>query len=203
MRQRRRARGDGHTNPAGYRIICVGGVHIMEHRHVWEKHHDKKIPDGLEVHHKDGNRSNNRIENLQLISHRSHTRLHKGWKWMSNEWWKCCCDCKKLKPVTEYRGRKDDGISHLCWVCERKRQRDYHKANLERRRAANRARARRKRCDPHYREMMRQYGILYREAHRDKLRAKARVKYQLRVGRLRESLHLRGDLPGQVRKEMR
>jgi hypothetical protein len=63
----------------GYRSFSVGSrkdaVRKYEHRIVWEKNFGI-IPDGYQVHHKDGNRLNNNIENLELIKSGEHQRLH-------------------------------------------------------------------------------------------------------------------------------
>lgn len=45
------------------------------HRVVWE-HHNGEIPEGYHVHHKDSNRSNNDIENLELVEGKKHLKLH-------------------------------------------------------------------------------------------------------------------------------
>jgi hypothetical protein len=45
------------------------------HRIIWEDNFGK-IPKSHEIHHKDRIRSNNDINNLQLISGRNHARLH-------------------------------------------------------------------------------------------------------------------------------
>lgn len=45
------------------------------HRAVWE-HCNGKIPDGCHVHHIDGDRSNNQIENLSLLPRLEHIRQH-------------------------------------------------------------------------------------------------------------------------------
>ena len=45
------------------------------HRYVWEKHYGS-IPDGYEIHHKDFNKSNNNIENLELIKKERHASIH-------------------------------------------------------------------------------------------------------------------------------
>lgn len=45
------------------------------HRTVWEYHHGE-IPNGYHIHHIDGNRSNNGIDNLALIVAESHLREH-------------------------------------------------------------------------------------------------------------------------------
>lgn len=45
------------------------------HRVVWE-HHKGPIPDGMHVHHVNGNRSENGIENLDLVSQSEHLSHH-------------------------------------------------------------------------------------------------------------------------------
>lgn len=45
------------------------------HREVW-KHHNGDIPKGYHVHHKDSNRANNNIENLELKSGKQHMEMH-------------------------------------------------------------------------------------------------------------------------------
>ena len=51
------------------------------HRAVWEFHYQRPIPKGYHVHHKDGNRENNDISNLQLKEGRQHLSEHqKGHK---------------------------------------------------------------------------------------------------------------------------
>jgi hypothetical protein len=53
-------------NKIGYVIIQVNGKDTFEHRETWEKINGK-IPDGFVIHHVNGIRSDNRIENLELI----------------------------------------------------------------------------------------------------------------------------------------
>ena len=45
------------------------------HAEIWKSHHGP-IPKGHVIHHKDGNPGNNDIENLELLEHCAHTRLH-------------------------------------------------------------------------------------------------------------------------------
>lgn len=47
----------------------------MHYRQIWEKHNGK-IPDEYEIHHKDGNHSNDDISNLQLVSIEEHLDIH-------------------------------------------------------------------------------------------------------------------------------
>ena len=50
-------------------------LHIRMHRFVWvcEK---GEIPKGYHIHHKDGDKSNNSIDNLELIDAKMHSKLH-------------------------------------------------------------------------------------------------------------------------------
>lgn len=59
----------------GYPTIFVNGKNVLLHRYVWEKHFDK-IPDGYEIHHKDKNRLNYAVENLELKEIKEHHRKH-------------------------------------------------------------------------------------------------------------------------------
>jgi len=47
-----------------------------EHRIIMEKHIGRRLSRNEVVHHKDGNKSNNNIENLEIMSRSDHSRLH-------------------------------------------------------------------------------------------------------------------------------
>ena len=49
----------------GYLTISVQGKQKFIHRLVWEEFNGV-IPKGLQINHKDGNKSNNHIDNLEL-----------------------------------------------------------------------------------------------------------------------------------------
>lgn len=58
---------------SGY--ISSVGRKVRLHRYVWEKYNGV-IPKGYHIHHKDKNKFNNNIENLEMLSAREHEKLH-------------------------------------------------------------------------------------------------------------------------------
>lgn len=48
----------------------------MHYRKIWELHHNKKIPEGYEIHHIDGDNSNNDLSNLLCVSLDEHLEIH-------------------------------------------------------------------------------------------------------------------------------
>lgn len=63
--------GRGYVNKDGYRLVPDPnrpGTNILEHRLVMSNHLGRSLLRTETVHHKNGNRSDNRLENLELFS---------------------------------------------------------------------------------------------------------------------------------------
>ena len=109
----RRKYGDGGITRKGY--IRFGNE--MAHRRVWRKHHGP-VPSGFFIHHIDGDKTNNSIDNLTLMDALTHKRIHSGCELRGGEWWKPCRKCGTIKKVaTDYYKRKPSGISPWCKSC--------------------------------------------------------------------------------------
>jgi hypothetical protein len=58
-------------------MCWTNGKKDYVHRAVWFRYYGP-IPAGWQVHHIDGNRMNNSIDNLICMSHEDHEAVHKG-----------------------------------------------------------------------------------------------------------------------------
>lgn len=61
----------------GYKVLYNNGDYIKEHIYVMEKYLGRKLKKGEVVHHIDGNKSNNDIKNLQLMTASQHSKFHR------------------------------------------------------------------------------------------------------------------------------
>ena len=62
--------------PDGYLLIRIKKKYRLAHRHIMEEHLGRKLMRKEQVHHINGNRADNRIENLMLLGIKEHSKLH-------------------------------------------------------------------------------------------------------------------------------
>lgn len=68
--------GKGWIDRRGYRWIRVDGRSVREHRHIIEKHLGRKLLPTEVVHHRNGNTTDNRLDNLEVMNGGDHMRHH-------------------------------------------------------------------------------------------------------------------------------
>lgn len=91
-----------------YKLIRINGKQILEHRYIWEQAFGP-IPKGYDIHHIDGIKDHNVLENLQLVTRLEHRRLEsKSYKKIGGFWWKVCSKCRGVSIPEEgfYKNRK-------------------------------------------------------------------------------------------------
>jgi len=87
-----------------YKRIKINGKNLKLHRYVWEQFYGL-IPEGYVIHHIDNNKHNNKIENLQIMTHSEHSSLHNK-DWNPNDITrKKMSESKKGKPSNR-KGKK-------------------------------------------------------------------------------------------------
>jgi len=66
----------GWIDESGYRKIRINGKQIREHVYILEKHLGRKLLKSEVSHHINGDKLDNRIENLQVVSKKKHDKFH-------------------------------------------------------------------------------------------------------------------------------
>lgn len=123
---------DGHSvflDNKGYPTIWKDSKNQKVHVIEWEKAHGAK-PKGYEIHHKDFNKANYSLDNLELLSNSDHQKIHAGWIRTNGEWThKPCNHCGELLPLDSFYPRKGYTPSALCRKCTIKTQVEINKDN--------------------------------------------------------------------------
>lgn len=94
-----------------YKRTTYKGKPIDEHRKIMEEFLGRKLSSNEYVHHKNRNKRDNRIENLEIMTPLEHNRHHFG----KLPKVKICVECgKKFEPPVKHR-KRNILCSKECW----------------------------------------------------------------------------------------
>ena len=98
------------------------------HRLIYEDYHKVTILDGIHVHHKNGNKTDNSISNLELISSSEHDKLHHHSKSVGM-YGKKHSDETKQKMSHAQKG-KSKSLEHCLNMGRHKSKTGYYRVNI-------------------------------------------------------------------------
>jgi hypothetical protein len=117
----------------GYPSIWMGDRSVRLHVFVWEREHGLK-PKGHDIHHKDFNKGNYSLDNLVLLTHPDHQKVHAGWLKTNGEWThKPCTKCRKVLPLDQFYPRKGYVPTPLCKKCHCEKTKEWSVKNPDKR----------------------------------------------------------------------
>lgn len=102
----------------GYPRISLNGKDVKIHSYIWE-HYNGFVPKGMSIHHKDFDKTNFNLDNLELVDEKRHKRIHAGWIEKDGKWvGKLCSGCNRTLPFSEFYERKTANTpSAKCKIC--------------------------------------------------------------------------------------
>lgn len=115
-------KGGRKTTKAGYTMILMPSHHradkhgyVMEHIVIFERETGITIPNGCCIHHINGDKSDNRIQNLCMMTHSAHTIMHSTGRKYSEESKHIMSEKAKerLKDKTKHPAYKEINIEKM------------------------------------------------------------------------------------------
>lgn len=101
-------KGGRHLNPQGYVRLWIDKRLILEHRYVMEQEIGRKLQPDEHIHHIDGDKTNNTLSNLMIISQAEHNRIHRNRALPSGKWateFDVCIQCSRADSSYSGNGR--------------------------------------------------------------------------------------------------
>lgn len=120
----------------GYINCWYKGKKSYEHIKIMEEYLGRPLVKGEIIHHKDGNKTNNSIENLYLckdirehkLQHRIQKNIDAGVSINKVQ----CYSCREWKDISEMVAQRQSGYCKVCHALRNKgRKRDYKKEWLQ------------------------------------------------------------------------
>jgi len=126
----------GYRRKDGYIQISMRGRRKFLHRIIMELHIGRDLTAEEVVHHKDGNKENNHISNLELLTAEEHNALHQKEYWENwkkslkpgnSEESKLCSKCGVSFPRNHFPYKSKTKQRSNCRACESIRMSEYHR----------------------------------------------------------------------------